>query len=319
MKAALQSRYGSPDTLAVRMIAKSTPQEHEVLVRVHATTVNRTDCAILRGQPLILRCFTGLFRPSSPVPGTDFAGKVEAIGKSVTRFNVGDRVWGFNDEGLASQAAYLTIREDAAVATIPDGLGYHEAVACAEGAHYAYNFINKVAITEQTRVLVNGATGAIGSSVVQLLKYYGAHVTAVCNTPNIALIESLGADAIIDYQRVAFTESDEQYDFIFDAVGKSSFSKCKHLLMPNGAYLSSELGPQAQNLYLPLLTNVRGGKRVIFPIPSDCRRTILFMKELLEQGKFQAVIDRHYPIDQIIEAYQYVESGEKTGNVIINY
>lgn len=319
MKAILRTRYGSPDVLTVGTIETPKPKDHELLVRVHATTVNRTDCGILRGKPFPIRFFTGLLKPGSPIPGTDFAGKVEAVGKNVTQFSIGDKVWGLNDEGLASQAEYLTINENKAVTTIPNGLAYHEAVACAEGAHYAYNFINKVTITEGTRVLVNGATGAIGSSAVQLLKYYGAQVTAVGNTPNIELIESLGADTVIDYQKEDFTQGNERYDFIFDAVGKSSFPQCKHLLQPQGVYISSELGPNAQNLYLPLITKVRGGKRVIFPIPSNGKRTLLFMHELLEKGKFQPVIDRHYAMDEIRDAYRYVETGQKTGNVIINY
>lgn len=273
----------------------------------------------MRGKPFVIRLFTGLLKPSSCIPGTDFAGTVELAGPQVTDFEIGDRVWGFNDQGLASQAEYLTIKQNKAVVGIPDGVGYEEAVACAEGAHYAYNFINKVTIEPQTKVLVNGATGAIGTAAVQLLKHYGTHVTALANTPNIALVKSLGADEVMDYQRVDFTKTNGQYNFIFDAVGKSTFAKCKHLLLPKGVYISSELGPNAQNVYLPLITKLTGGKRVVFPIPSDIRRTLGLMNELLAQGAFKAVIDRTYPMEAIKEAYHYVERGEKTGNVVITY
>ncbi len=319
IKAVLRTKYGSPEVLTVGTAPKPEPNKDELLVRVHATTVNRTDCGILRGKPFPIRLFTGLLKPRSPVPGTDFAGAVEAVGPQVTDFKIGDRVWGFNDEGLASQAEYLTIKQHKGVVKIPEGIAYEEVVACAEGAHNAYNFINKVTIEPKAKVLVNGATGAIGSAAVQLLKYYGAHVTAVGNTPNIELVKSLGADEVIDYQRVNFTETDKRYDFILDAVGKSTFAECKHLLVPQGVYISSELGPNAQNVYLPLITKLTGGKRVVFPIPSNSRRTLNLMNELLTEGTFKAVIDRRYPMDAIQEAYRYVERGEKTGNVIVTY
>ncbi len=319
MKAVLRSKYGSPEVLTVGTAEQPQPEKDEILVRVYATTVNRTDCGILRGKPFIIRLFTGLLKPSSPVPGTDFAGTVEAAGPRVTEFSVGDRVWGFNDEGLASQAEYLTIRQREGVAKIPDGIAFEEVVACAEGAHYAYNFINKVTIKPAARVLVNGATGAIGTAAVQLLKHFGAHITAVGNTQNIELIKALGADEVIDYQRINFTETRGRYQFILDTVGKSTFSKCKHLLLPKGIYISSELGPNAQNVYLPLITKITGGKRVIFPLPADIRKTLALMNELLTKGAFKAVIDRTYPMDSIKEAYHYVERGEKTGNVVITY
>lgn len=319
MKAVLRSKYGSPEVLSVGEIEKPTPKNFEILVRVYATTVNRTDCGILRGKPYLIRFFTGLFKPNSQVPGTDFAGEIEAVGKDVTSFEIGDKVWGLNDEGLASQAQYLVIKEDKAVTLIPQGVSYDTIVACGEGAHYAYNFINKVEITKDTKVLVNGATGAIGSAVIQLLKYYGVYVTAVGNTKNIDLIKSLGADKVYDYNNEDFTKDNEKYHFICDAVGKSTFGKCKHLLLPKGVYISSELGPNAENLYLPLTTKLLGNKRVIFPIPKDCKRSILLLSEIIKKDKFKAVIDRKFSIDQIQEAYNYVESGEKTGNVIVNY
>lgn len=319
MKAVLRSKYGSPEVLSIGEIEKPMPKDNEILVKVYATTVNRTDCGILRGKPFVIRFFTGLFGPNSQVPGTDFAGKIEAIGNGVTKFNIGDKVWGFNDNGFASQAEYLSIKESEAITIIPEGIDYNTIVSCGEGAHYAYNFINKVNITKDSKVLVNGATGAIGSSALQLLKYYGATVTAVGNTQNIELIQSLGANKIFDYQEEDFTKDLEKYHFIFDAVGKSTFGKCKHLLLPKGVYISSELGPNAENLYLPLTTKLFGNKKVIFPIPKDCKRSVLLLTELIKEGKFKPVIDRNYSMDQIKEAYTYVESGDKTGNVIVNY
>jgi len=318
MKAITRTKYGGPEVLEIKELPKPIPKDNELSIRVHATTVNRTDCGILTGKPYIMRLFVGLTKPRDRVPGTDFAGQVEAIGKDVSLFKVGDRVWGLHDEGLKSQAEYMTFREDKAVIKIPEGFSYQEVVACAEGAHYANNFINKVKINSNTKVLVNGATGAIGSAVIQLLKYKGATVTAVGNTKNIELVKSLGPDKVIDYQKQDFIKDDEKYHFICDAVGKSSFSQCKHLLLPKGIYISSELGPNAQNLYLPLITKIRGGKRVIFPIPIDCKKSIVFVSKLLTEGKFKPVIDSVYQPEQIAEAYHYVASGQKTGNVILS-
>ena len=186
-----------------------------------------------------------------------------------------------------------------------------------EGAHYAYNFITKVKFQPGQKVLVNGATGAIGSAAVQLLKHFGINITAVCNTENIALVKSLGADRVIDYTKEDFTKDEQQYHFVFDAVGKSSFGKCKPLLLPGGIYVSSELGPGLENLYLPLITAIRGGKKVIFPFPVNVKRSILLINNLLEQGKFKPVIDRKYPLEKITEAYNFVVTGQKTGNVVI--
>lgn len=318
MKAITRTTYGGPEVLQLKEIPKPIPKENELLIRVHATTINRTDCGILTGKPYIIRAFTGLTKPRDLVPGTDFAGQVESIGKNVKSFKLGDRVWGLHDEGLASQAEYMTIRADKAVTRIPEKVSYEEAVVCAEGAHYAYNFLNKFKIDNNSKVLVNGATGAIGSAAVQLLKYYGATVTAVGNTKNIELIKSLGADKVYDYQKEDFTQDTERYHFVLDAVGKSTFSKCKHLLLPKGIYVSSELGPNAQNLYLPLITKLKGGKRVVFPLPINCKRSIIFLTELLETGKFKGVVDKVYQPEQIMEAYNYVLSGQKTGNVILS-
>ena len=245
MKAIVHTKYGPPDVIELKDVEKPTPKDNEVLIRVFAATVNRTDCAILMAKPFIMRFVTGLFKPKSPITGTDFAGKVEAVGKGVASFKVGDKVFGFDDNGLGSHAKYMTISEDKPVTTIPNTIAYEQAAASVEGAHYAINFINKVNLENRHKVLVNGATGAIGSAAVQILKYYGVNVTAVCNTKNIELVKSLGASKVIDYTKEDFTKDEQKYNFVFDTVGKSSFAKCKPLLYPVGAYISSELGYMA--------------------------------------------------------------------------
>ena len=320
MKAIVYTKYGPPDVLQLIEVEKPIPKDNEVLVKVYATTVNRTDCATIRAIPFFVRIATGLFRPKKQIPGTEFAGEIEAIGKSVSSLKAGDSVFGFDDSGSESHAQYMTISEDKAL-TIPKDITYEQAAASTEGAHYAYNFINKVNPKKGQNVLVNGATGAIGSAAVQLLKYYDLNVTAVCATKNIELVKSLGADRVIDYTKEDFTKDDQKYDFVFDTVGKSSFFKCRTLLKPGGVYISSDLGYLAQNIFLPLITPIIkpliGNKKTVFPMPIDIRRSLLLIKKLIEEGKFKTVIDRSYPVEQIVEAYRYVEKGQKTGNVVI--
>jgi NADPH:quinone reductase-like Zn-dependent oxidoreductase len=204
---------------------------------------------------------------------------------------------------------------------MPENVTYEQAAASTEGAHYAYNFIKKVNIQRGQKALVNGATGAIGSAAVQLLKYFDVYVTATCNTKNTELVKSLGADRIIDYTREDFTKDKEKYNYVFDTVGKSSFAKCRSLLQSGGVYISSDLGYMSQNVFLPLITPIIkpliGNKKTIFPLPTDIRKSVLLIRKLMEQGKFKAVIDRKYPLEQIVEAYRYVETGQKTGNVVI--
>jgi len=321
MKAIVYTKYGPPDVLRLKEIETPIPRDNEVLIKVYATTVNRTDTATIRAKPFFARLFTGIFKPKKQIPGTEFAGKIEVVGKNVKSFKVGDKVFGFNDQGSGSHAQYLTISEEKALTTIPRNITYEQAAASTEGAHYAYNFIKKVNIKSGQKILVNGATGAIGSAAVQLLKYFNVYVTAVCNTKNIGLVESLGANKVIDYTKQDFTEDEEKYNFVFDAVGKSSFAKCKPLLQPGGVYISSDLGYMAQNIFLPLITPIIkpmiGNKKTIFPLPTDIKGSLLLIKDLIEQGKFKTVIDRKYPLEQIIEAYKYVEKGQKTGNVVI--
>lgn len=317
MRTAYRTEYGPPEVLSVRELPKPTVAPGEVLIRVRAASVNRTDSGILRGKPWVFRFFCGLWRPKFVATGSDFAGDVEAVGAGVTRFSPGDRVWGFDDNSLGSHAEYMTFHEDNAILTLPEGLTYEEAVACTEGAHYAINFINKVSLRAGQTALVNGGTGAIGSAAIQLLKHHGVAVTAVCAAEHFGLVESLGASRVIDYQTDDFTRHPASYDLVFDAVGKSTFGQCKPLLAERGVYISSELGPGGQNLLLAAVTPLLGGKRVRFPIPLDPKGSLTLIKRLVEQKEFRPVIDRRFPLEQIQEAFRYVESGQKIGNVIL--
>lgn len=312
MKAAVRSKYGPPEVLNIKEVEIPSPKDNEVLVKVYAATVNRTDCAILWGQPFIMRFFIGLFKPKVTVTGTDFAGQIEAVGKNVKLFKVGDKVMGFNDLGLRSHAQYLTLLETKAIVIIPYNITYEQAAACLEGAYYAHDCVGMVNPKAGQKVLVYGATGAIGSSMVQFLKFYGLYVTAVCGSENRNLVKSLGADKVIDYEGDDFTKDSEKYDFIFDAVAKSTFSVCKPLLKKKGIYISSE-----PNLLQVLLTPMLGGKKVMFRPPKNTKAGLSFIKELIEKGSFRPVIDRKYSLDKIAEAFKYTAAGQKIGNVII--
>jgi NADPH:quinone reductase-like Zn-dependent oxidoreductase len=317
MRAVIYTRYGPPDVLALEEVPTPTPTDDEVLIKVRATTVNRTDCGYLRAKPFIIRFRSGFTKPKRPILGNEFAGQVAAVGRSVSSFRVGEWVFGYNEGGAGSHAEYTVVPESGLVMTMPPNVAFEEAAPSTEGAHYALGFIKEAQIRRGHRVLVNGATGAIGSAAVQLLKHFGAEVTAVCGLRNVELVRSLGADAVIDYQREDFTKSDQRYDVVIDAVGKSSFGRCRPLLRPGGIYLSSDLGRLVQNPILALVTPIVGSKRVMFPLPRFGREDLALFHELLAAGKFRGVIDRRYPLENIAEAYRYVEQGHKTGNVVI--
>lgn len=318
MKAAVYTRYGPPGVVRVEEVAKPTVTDHEVLVKVHVATVNRTDCGFRSAKPFIVRFFSGLVRPKVTVLGTEFAGVVEAVGSGVTAFEVGDRVFGYSEDRWGAHAQYLTIREDGPIATMPINVAFDLAAPSTEASHYALTSIRKAKIGSGQKVLVSGATGAIGSAAVQLLKTIGAEVTAVCDTPNIELVNGLGADRVIDRSIVDFTKDQQTYDVVFDAVGKSSFGRCKRLLKPGGIYASTDLGPGAQNPILSVVTPLFGGKKAMLPIPPKYDQELVnYFKGLIESGEFKPVIDRRYPLDQIVEAYTYVETGQKIGNVLI--
>ena len=318
MRAAVHTKYGPPGVVRISEVEKPTTRDNEVLIKVHATTVNRTDCACRAAKPFFMRFFTGLVGPRATVLGNEFAGVVEAVGGGVTSFKVGDKVFGYNEGPFGAHAEYMSIPEDGSLATMPANVTYQEAAPSTEGAHYALAHIRAAKIRSGQNILVYGATGAIGSAAVQLLKSLGANVTAVCDTDNVELIRGLGADRVIDYTAEDFTRDERTYDVVLDSVGKSSFGKCKRLLKPGGIYISSELGPLAQNPLLAVIAPLHGGKKVLFPIPKHDQEMIGYFGELLESGKFTPVIDRTYPLDQIVEAYRYVETGQKTGNVVIS-
>jgi NADPH:quinone reductase-like Zn-dependent oxidoreductase len=318
MKAAVHTRYGPPDVVRISEVDKPTAKDNEVLVKVHATTVNRTDSGLRAAKPFINRFFTGLRRPRVTVLGNEFAGAVEAVGGGVRSFKVGDRVFGYNGTRFGAHAEYVAMPQDGSLATMPAKVTYEEAAASTEGSHYALSLIRKAKIRRGQDVLVYGATGAIGSAAVQLLKHLGAEVTAVCDTKHLELVKGLGADRVIDYTAADFTKDQQSYDVVLDAVGKSSFGRCKRLLKPRGIYLSTDLGPLSQNPILALITPLLRGKKVLFPIPKDDQEMVRYFKELLESGAFKPVIDRRYRLDQIVEAYRYVETGQKIGNVVIS-
>ena len=318
MKAAVSTRYGPPEVVVISEVEKPAPRDTGLLVKVHATTVNRTDCAYRAARPFFMRLLTGLTRPRSAVLGTEFAGVVEAVGSGVTSFEVGDKVFGYNEGPFGAHAEYMSIPEDGPVATMPASVTYQHAAPSTEGAHYALAHIRAAKINSGQDILVYGATGAIGSAAVQLLKSMGARVTAVCGTEHLELVRGLGADRVIDYTAEDFTKDDQKYDVVLDSVGKSSFSQCKRLLKPRGIYISSELGPLAQNPFRALIGPLHGGKKVMFPIPKHDQVMVGHFKNLIESGEFRPVIDRTYPLDQIVDAYRYVETGQKTGNVVIS-
>lgn len=317
MQAVVQTRYGSPEVVRVVEVDKPTLGATDVLVQVHATTVNRTDCACRAAKPFFMRLFTGLIRPRATVLGNEFAGVVTEVGSNVTAFSGGENVFGYNEGPFGAHAQYLAIPAAGSLTTMPANLTHVQAAPSTEGSHYALANIRGAKITAGQDVLVYGATGAIGSAAVQLLNSLGVNVTAVCDTANMDLVKKLGAARIIDYTTTDFTKDHQTYDVVLDSVGKTYFGQCRPLLKPAGIYISSELGPHAQNPFLALIAPLQRGKRVIFPIPKHDQGMVVYLRELMESGQFRPVIDRTYPLDRIVEAYRYVESGQKIGNVVI--
>lgn len=319
MKAAVYRNYGPPEVLSIEQIPRPETRPGEILVKVHAATVNRTDNATVKAIPFVARLMTGFFTPKYPIPGSEFAGTVEGVGSETSRFRTGDRVFGFVDIGLGAQAEYLVVPEDHSV-SIPDGFDFAEAAVCGEGFHYARNFVNKVHIEPGMKLMVYGASGAIGSALLQLLKSMDVWVTAVCSTRHMELMRELGADEVIDYTTGDFRKEGARYDYVLDAVGKISFFKSWRLIKRGGAFISSDLGFLGQNIYLPMLTPLLKpiiGKRTYFPFPVDIPASLKLVQELMSRGQYRAVIDREFPLDEIVEAYRYVEKGKKTGNVVI--
>jgi NADPH:quinone reductase-like Zn-dependent oxidoreductase len=321
MKAVVQSRYGSPDVLRVQEVEKPLPQENEVLIKIRATSVTAAHTAMRKGRPLYGRLFTGLTGPKNSIPGTDLAGEIEAVGQSVKQFQVGDQVFAATDLGGGCYAEYVCLPEDDVLALKPSNMTYEQAAAVLEGATTALAFLrDKGHIHSGQRVLINGASGGVGTAAVQLAKHFGAHVTGVCSTGNVDLVRSLGADDVIDYTKQDFAKTGQTYDIIFDTVGKSAYARCRGSLTQNGVYLNPVLG---LSLLLQMLwTSKVGSKKAIFMATglrpaSEKKKDLAFLTELVEAGKLRAIVDRRYALHQAAEAHRYVETGHKRGNIVI--
>ena len=317
MKAVVNTRYGSPDVLEIREAPKPEPKAGEVLIKVHATTVSRTDCGMLRAHPFFIRLGIGLLRPKRTILGMDFAGTVEAVGTGVTSFTPGERVFGMSPDDFGAHADYLCVPEEGPIAAMPAGLSFAEAVLC-EGAWYADTYLKKFGLKPGHKILIYGASGAIGTAAVQLARSYGAEVTAVVATRHLDLVRSLGADRAVDYTAEDFTQIGETFDFVLDAVGKTSFFRCRKLLKPGGVFAATDLGPWCQNPLLEIWSRITGSGRVVFPMPKSSKAVVEFLKDRMEAGELRAVIDRSYPLEAVADAYRYVETAQKTGIVVIN-
>ncbi len=310
MRAVVHDRYGPPEVLRIDEVARPVPGDDEILVRVRATTVNRTDCGWRSGSPFFARYFTGILRPKWPTLGMEFAGEVETAGSAVSEFTVGDRVFGVKAYG--ANAEFVAMRTDRAVAHMPEGMGFDQAAAICDGACIALSCLRDADLTEGRSVVVYGASGSVGTAAVQVARHAGAHVTAVCNAKNVELVRSLGADEVIDYEREDFTRNGKTYDVIFDAVGRHSYRRCRRSLTPEGKYIETDLGFM---WHVPLLALTNN--RVTLGIAKYRKEDVLFLKELVEAGEYRAVIDRTYPLEDVVDATRYVETGQKTGNVVL--
>jgi NADPH:quinone reductase-like Zn-dependent oxidoreductase len=317
MRSVIFDRYGPPEVLRLEEVERPVPRDDEVLVKVHASTVNRTDTGLRSAEYFISRFLTGLLRPKRRIPGTELAGAIEAVGPAVTEFKVGDHVFGVSSRTAGAHAEFVCLPESTPLAHMPAGVTFEEAAAMPDGVILALSYLRRVDLRTKRKILIYGASGSIGTAGVQLAKYFDAEVTAICDTKNVELIRSLGADRVIDYMREDFTKSGETYDFIFDAVGKLSFKRCRGSLKPGGIYGSTDLGPYWQNPFLALWTSRIGDKKVLFPIPRYTKKDVLFLKGLIEAGNYRAVIDRRYQLEDVVEANRYVETGQKTGNVVL--
>ncbi len=316
MKAVLYDHYGPADVLHLAEVERPVPADDEVLVKVHATTVNRTDAGLRSGKPWISKLFTGLRRPKNQILGMELAGTVEAVGQAVTEFKVGDAVFG--GKGSRAHAEFVCIKESAPLAHKPASMTFEEAASVLDGASLALVCLENGGPLEGKSVLVYGASGSVGTSGVQLAKHFGAEVTAVVSTKNLDLARSLGADAVIDYTTEDFTRNGQRYDLIFDSVGKHSFRRSRRSLKPGGVFVETDLGFMWHVPLLLLLTRWIGSRKLRMGIARYAKADLLLLKRLIEAGEYRAVIDRTYPLEDVIEATRYVETGHKTGNVVLS-
>jgi NADPH:quinone reductase-like Zn-dependent oxidoreductase len=320
MKAIICTKYGPPEVLQLQEVAKPIPKDNQILVKVYATSVTSGDVND-RGvtiSPLIWlpwRIGLGLTKPRRKIPGSDLAGVIESIGKDVTRFKEGDQIFAMTGWPSGAYAEYKCLNEDGLVVIKPSNMTHEEAAAIPFGAITALHFLRKANIKNGQKVLINGASGGVGTFAVQLARYFGAEVTGVCSTANLELAQSLGADKVIDYTKEDFTKNGQTYDVIFDVVGKTSFLGCKDSLEGNGAYLSTFV--KSTDLFQLLWTKITGDKKVIIGMANPKTEDFIFFKEIIEAGKLKSIIDRSYPLEQMVEAHRYVEAGHKKGNVVI--
>ncbi len=320
MKAVVYERYGPPEVLQLKEVDKPTPKDNEVLIKTHATTVTSGDWRVRSlnvpaGFGLITRLVFGVTRPRQPILGTELAGVVESVGKDVRKFKVGDHVFAFSDTAMGCHAEYKCMPEDGAMALKPANLTYEEAAALSFGGTTALDFFRRGKLQSGEKVLVNGASGGVGTAAVQLAKHFGADVTGVCSTANVELVRSLGASHVIDYTKEDFTQNGETYDVIVDAVGTAPFSRSKASLKERGRLLMV-LGGLPDMLRIPWVS-MTSSKKVIAGPATGRAEDLRFLAGLAEAGEFKPVIDRRYPFEQIAEAHRYVDTGHKKGNVII--
>jgi NADPH:quinone reductase-like Zn-dependent oxidoreductase len=313
MRAVVHDRYGPPEVLRLEDVPQPVPNEDEVLVNVHATSVTRTDCGFRAAEPFFARIFTGVLRPKRRIPGLELAGVIEDVGAAVTEFKVGDEVFGIRG---GANAEYVCVRETGVLAHKPAAASYEEAAAVCDGALLALSCLRPF-LAKEKRIVVYGASGSIGTAAVQLAKHFEAHVTAVCNTKNVDLVRSLGADVVIDFEQEDFTNNGETYDVIFDAVGKHSFRRSRRSLNPGGIFVTTDLGFMWHAPIVALATKWIGDKRGTIGIGRYRKEDVLLLKELMEAGEYRAVIDRRYPLERVVEATKYVETQQKTGNVVL--
>jgi NADPH:quinone reductase-like Zn-dependent oxidoreductase len=315
MRAVIHDRYGPPEVLRLEEVEQPMPKDDEVLVKIHASTVTRTDCGLRSAELFVTRFFTGLRRPKRKILGMELAGEIEAVGAAVTEFQVGDDVFGVIGSG--ANAEYVCVPESAPLAHKPVGMSFEEAAAVCDGASLALACLRKGDLREGRSIVVYGASGSVGTAAVQLARHLGADVTAVCNTKNLELVASLGADAVVDYTQEDFTKNGKTYDVIFDAVGKHSFRRCRGSLKPGGIYIDTDLGFLWQVPVLALSTRWIGDKKVHMGIVRYTKDDVLFLKQLVEDGQYRPVIDRTYPLEEVVAATRYVETEQKTGNVVL--
>ena len=315
MRAVVHDRYGPPEVLRIDEAERPVPAAGEVLIRIRATTVNRTDCAVRAAKPFLWRLFKGLLRPRQRILGMELSGEVEAIGAGVSGFDVGDRVFGI--KGSGAYAEFTSMSEDAALARMPVEITFEQAAAVCDGAIAALTCLRSAHLREGQRVMIYGASGATGTAAVQLAKAFGADVSAVCNTKNLELVRSLGAEPVFDYTREDFTKNGETYDVIVDAAGKHSFRRSRHSLNPGGTFVATDVGFLWHVPPLALLTRWIGDKRVTLSISRETKEDVALLKGLIEAGKYRPVIERAYPLEDVVEATRYVETGQKTGNVVL--